>query len=59
MTIRTDPAFLLYYASVLEREAAARPQQNVAWMVAGAARARAAAKTEPAQRELFEQEGKN
>lgn len=51
--IRADPAFLLYYASVLEREAAARPQQNVAWMVTGAERAREAAKAGPAQSDLF------
>ena len=51
--LRTDPAFLLYYASVLEREAAARPSQNVAWMIAGAERARAAATGKPEQGELF------
>jgi hypothetical protein len=32
--------FLIYYASVLLREAKARRGQNVGWMLAGAARAR-------------------
>ncbi|QNQ62497.1 hypothetical protein IB024_01700 [Brucella sp. 6810] len=47
--------FLDYYASVLEREAAARPGQNVDWMIEGAARAReqAAVARVPAQADLF------
>jgi hypothetical protein len=32
-------AFLAYYASVLTREADARPGQNISWMRDGAARA--------------------
>lgn len=35
-----DRDFLLYYARVMLREASARRGQNVAWMLAGAARAR-------------------
>lgn len=53
--LNNDPDFLDYYAGVLEREAAARPRQNVAWMLAGAdnARQRAAVLRVPDQGELF------
>lgn len=51
--LSNDPDFLLYYASVLEREAAARPRQNVAWMLEGAVRARREATRQPAQGDLF------
>lgn len=52
---RRDPAFLNYYADVLEREAKSRPGQNVAWMLAGAARARQEAieAAAPDQMDLF------
>lgn len=47
-------SFLLYYASVLLREAKARRGQNVQWMLTGAARARREAfAMRPAQAELF------
>lgn len=48
--------FLLYYASVLDREADARPHQEVVWMREGAARARREASSidlRPAQPNLF------
>lgn len=53
----SDPAFLVYYAGVLEREAAARPGQDVDWMIAGAERARRQAKelSRPVQGDLFKQ----
>jgi len=53
--LRDDPEFLLYYARVLLREAKARRGQNVAWMLAGAARARreAMAARTPKQMDLF------
>lgn len=35
-----SPAFLEYYAGVMEREAAARPGHDVDWMLLGAAKAR-------------------
>lgn len=56
MTDPTTPAFLLYYASVLEREAKARPGQDVAWMLRGAERARQQAAV-PVQGELFGEVG--
>ena len=47
-------SFLLYYASVLLREAKARRGENVQWMLTGAARARREAfAMRPAQAELF------
>lgn len=51
-----DPSFLRYYASVLEREAASRPGQNVQWMIDGAARARRQADelSIPEQPDFFE-----
>ena len=49
-----DRSFLLYYASVLLREAKARRGQNVQWMLNGAARARREAfAMRPAQADLF------
>lgn len=49
-----DRSFLLYYASVLLREAKARRGQNVGWMISGAARARREAfAMRPAQDDLF------
>ena len=56
MVDRNSPEFLEFYASVLEREAAARPGQNVGWMIVGAERARqqAAQARIPAQADLFE-----
>lgn len=56
MTVdRNSPAFLEYYAGVLEREAAARPGQDVEWMLLGAAKARLQAKSfRPEQPDLFE-----
>jgi hypothetical protein len=49
-----DRPFLLHYARVLLREAKARRGQNVAWMLAGAARARREAlATKPVQPDLF------
>lgn len=55
MTVdRNSPAFLEYYASVLQREADARPGQDVQWMIDGAKRARRqAAAVRPAQGDLF------
>lgn len=51
---RNSSAFLEYYASVLQREADARPGQDVQWMIDGAARARRqAAEARPEQGELF------
>ena len=51
-----ERAYLLYYAAVLEREADARPHQDVQWMRDGAARARSEAASidlRPAQPSLF------
>lgn len=52
--------FLLYYASVLEREADARPNQDVQWMLDGAARSRREASAidlTPPQPDLFGVDG--
>lgn len=49
-------AFLVYYATVLMREANARPHQDCQWMRDGAERAlreAAAIDTSPAQPDLF------
>lgn len=56
MSGRERRSFLLYYAKVLLREARSRRGQNVAWMIAGAARARREAMAidlTPAQPDLF------
>jgi len=54
---RNSPAFLEYYAGVMEREAAARPGHDVDWMLLGAAKARLQLllirRGQPAQGDLF------